>query len=140
MAAKNMSNCFLCGAEYEVCKMCTQVTQYTPWRKECDTARHWQIYMVVKDFRKGILKADEAKSQLNHLKVTISEIKTFVPSVQDTLLPLYEEKKSYTEERKSYTKENTKSNKAAKKAVVADEAVKEEVVEEITEVAEDSEK
>lgn len=131
MAAKNMSNCFLCGAEYEVCKMCQNVMQYTPWRRECDTARHWQIYMIVKDFRSGVLKADDAKKQLDHLKVTISEVKTFVPSVQSTLLPLFEEKK--------VIRENTKSNKAAKKIVVAEE-VAEEVISEIIEVTEESEK
>ena len=122
MAAKNMSNCFLCGKEYEVCKMCQNVSQYTPWRRECDTPRHWQIYMIVKDFRKGILKASETKEQLDHLKVTFDEVKSFVPSVQKTLLPLYEEKKVVA-------KENTKSNKAAKKTVAV-EKITEEVIEE----------
>lgn len=132
MAAKNMSNCFLCGAEYEVCKMCQNVMQYTPWRRECDTARHWQIYMIVKDFRAGVLKADEAKKQLDHLKVTIAEVKTFVSSVQATLLPLFEEKKVVV-------KENTKSNKPAKKAVVVEKTL-EEPVNEVLEIVEENEK
>lgn len=90
--ATNMSNCLLCGAEYEVCKMCEKIKHYTPWRIECDSPRHWQIYATVKGFRKGILKADEAKEILVNLKVDVDEVKTFVPSVQTTLLPLYEEK------------------------------------------------
>lgn len=113
--SKNMSHCFLCGAEYEVCKMCKQIKQYTPWRQECDTAHHWQIYSIVKDLRRGVLKADEAKEQLDHLKVTIDEVKTFVPSVQETLLPLY-------------SKTKLKSKRA--ETIIVDEAV---VTEEETE-------
>jgi len=101
MAAKNISNCFLCGTEYEVCKMCRQVKEYTPWRQECDSARHWQIYTIVKELRKGILNADEAKERLDYLKVDLNEIKTFVPSVQATLSPLYEVKTIESKVRKN---------------------------------------
>lgn len=108
MAAKkeNLSNCFLCGAEYEVCKMCEKIKHYTPWRAECDSSRHWQIYTIVKDFRAGILKAGEAKEQLDHLKVTLDEVKTFVSSVQDTLLPLFKEEEPV--EAKAVVEEPTK--------------------------------
>lgn len=110
--AKNMSNCFLCGAEYEVCKMCSQIKHYTPWRMECDSPRHWQIYVIVKDLRKGLLKPDEAKEQLEQLKVTLEEVKTFVASVQETLLPLYEVKEVVVE-----TEEVVKVSSTSKKNV-----------------------
>lgn len=92
MSTKKINHCFLCGTEYEVCKYCRQVVEYTPWRQQCDSMRHFQIYMIVKDIRSGGLKPAEAKEQLEHLKVTPDEIKTFVPSVQKTLLPIFETK------------------------------------------------
>lgn len=85
-----MSNCLLCGSEYEVCKMCENVRVYTPWRLQCDTPRHYQIYnTLVADIRKGTLKNTEITDQINQLRLTAEEVKTFVPSVQETLMPFF---------------------------------------------------
>lgn len=110
MAAKK-SKCYLCGTEYEVCKLCRNVAEYTPWRRMCDSSRHFQIYMIVKDFRKGLLKEAEAKEQLANLQVNIDEVKTFVPSVQETLIPLFKKDVNVIEQ----SVVNSKPNKIAKK-------------------------
>ena len=81
--------CILCGVEYDVCAYCPATIQQTPWRQLCDSSRHFQIYMIVRSLRSGILKEDEAREQLDSLKVTTDEIKSFVPSVRRTLFPLY---------------------------------------------------
>ena len=122
MSKKEMSECLLCGTKYEVCKFCTQVKRYTPWRQMCDSSRHFQINMIVLDYRKGILKAAEAKEQLEQLKVTVDEIKTFVPSVQETLLPIFETQKSNRKaQKKTDTQENIADESVIKEEAEADE-------------------
>lgn len=86
-----MSNCLLCGSKYEVCKMCESIRQYTPWRVNFDSPRHYQIYNVlVTDIRNGTLKDSEIADQIENFHLTVEEVKTFVPSVQETLMPFFE--------------------------------------------------
>ena len=87
MAAQK-SNCLLCGVEYEVCKLCTQVKRYYPWKIDFDSPRHFQIYAIVKDVRAGALTNEEAKERLDKLGVDADEVAGFVQSVQDTLKPI----------------------------------------------------
>lgn len=82
------STCLLCGQEYEVCKLCPRVKEFTPWRIDFDTPRHFQIYNVVQDLRNETLTNLEAKDVLDHLSVTPEEVATFVPSVRATLEPV----------------------------------------------------
>lgn len=85
-----MSNCLLCGSEYEVCKMCENVRIYTPWRVNFDSPRHYQIYNVlVTDIRNGTLKDSEIADQIESFHLKEEEVKTFVPSVQETLMPFF---------------------------------------------------
>lgn len=103
MAQEAKAKCLLCGAEYQVCKFCPSTKAFTPWRQLCESQRHFQIYMVVKDLRAERLKAAEAKEQLEYLGVDLKEVKSFVPSVQETLLPIFETQK--TNKRKKETVE-----------------------------------
>lgn len=112
MAIKKKSNCLLCGSEYDVCKLCQNVIRSNPWRLSCDTPRHYQIYSIVLSFRDGTLKNAEAKEQLDRLKVTVEDIKGFVPSVQATLKPLYAEsaKQEKVEKTQSAAKADNKKS------------------------------
>ena len=94
MPQETKARCLLCGAEYQVCKYCPSTKAFTPWRQLCESQRHFQIYMIVKDLRAERLSAGEAKEQLERLKVNAAEVKTFVPSVQETLLPIFETQKT----------------------------------------------
>lgn len=87
-----MTECLLCGVEYEVCKYCPKVVKYTPWRQECESMRHWQILMVARGVRDGQLKPSEARKQLDNLKVTVEEVKTFRPLIQAWLLQCFDVK------------------------------------------------
>lgn len=112
---KKMSHCLLCGNEYEVCRLCQNTIENNPWRLSCDSPRHFQIYMTVLSIRDNTLSQSQAKEMLDRIKVTADEIKTFVPSVQDTLLPLYEKaerkvgKTVKTDKAKHATKEQAKT-------------------------------
>lgn len=87
-----MSTCFLCGKEYDVCKYCSRTKKYTPWRMMCDTADHFKIYMIVKSLRDEAITVSEAREQLDNAGLKAEDIKEFIPSVQETLAPLYEVK------------------------------------------------
>lgn len=94
---ERMSECLLCGKEYEVCKLCPRVREFTPWRIDFDEPRHFQIYAIVQDIRANTLTNAEAKESLDRLHVTRDEVLTFVPSVQATLLPVLDDgKKVFT--------------------------------------------
>lgn len=71
--------------------MCESIRQYTPWRVNFDSPRHYQIYNVlVTDIRNGTLKDSEIADQIENFHLTVEEVKTFVPSVQETLMPFFE--------------------------------------------------
>lgn len=88
---KNTHQCAICNAHYSSCDLCSEVKLYTPWRALCDTQKHYQIYMTIAMLRGNVMTVDEAKDSLNHIGVTVDEIKTFIPAVQETLLPIMEE-------------------------------------------------
>lgn len=106
--AEVKATCLLCGKEYRVCKLCSATKRYTPWKIDFDDPRHFKIYAVVRDIREGTITAEEAKEMLDQLKVTVKEVKSFVPSVRQTLAPIMgisevtavEPKKMATEEEK----------------------------------------
>jgi predicted transcriptional regulator len=86
--AEGRARCLLCGKEYDVCRLCQQVTEYTPWKVHYDSPRHFQTHAIVKDIRSGILTSKEAKERLDNMRVAPDEVKTFVSSVRDTLEPV----------------------------------------------------
>jgi len=92
MAKEKMDHrCVTCGAYYHSCDLCPETANYTPWRALCDTSRHYQVYMIISMIRGGVMNKFEAKESLLHIGVTLDEIKTFVPAVQEILLPIMEE-------------------------------------------------
>ena len=65
----NVSWCRCCGKEYQVCPTCAEVKVYKPWRIICDTAPHYQVWLIVSNYRKGIVDKAEAKKQLEGVKL-----------------------------------------------------------------------
>lgn len=88
----NSHQCVICNALYNSCDLCKDIQTYTPWRALCDTSRHYQIYMIISMLRGKVMNESEVRDSLNHINVTIDEIKTFIPAVQDILLPIMEAK------------------------------------------------
>lgn len=86
-------NCIICGEEYEVCRACPATTRNTPWRKLCDTPIHYQVYLLIQDIRANTLTKSEAKETLARIGVTKNDVFQYLPSVQNILLPLFEEEK-----------------------------------------------
>lgn len=91
MNTKNTHRCTICGLSYANCDLCESNLQYTPWRSLCDTQQHYQVYLIISSLRGKVMNDDEAREALERLKVTEKEIKTFLPAVQELLLPIMAE-------------------------------------------------
>ena len=83
--------CVICGINYESCDLCKDIQTYTPYRALCDTSKHYQVYLIISSLRGKVMNDDEAREALERLKVTEKEIKTFLPAVQELLLPIMAE-------------------------------------------------
>ena len=54
--------CWVCGAEHEYCDVCGKTHG---WKYVADTREHYHIYMIIEEYRKGILSKEEAASRLS---------------------------------------------------------------------------
>lgn len=65
----NNAFCRICGSEYHRCNCSSEES----WRKVTDTAGHYQIFCVVRDYVNQIIDADKANSLLGKLDLTGSD-------------------------------------------------------------------
>ena len=65
----NNAFCRICGSEYHICNCSSEDS----WRKVTDTAEHYQIFCVVRDYVNQIIDADKANSLLGKLDLSGSE-------------------------------------------------------------------
>ena len=86
----NLSWCRCCGKEYQVCPTCAEVKVYKPWRIICDTAVHYQVWLIASNFRKGIIDKATAKEQLAGVKLDEGEIATFLPVIRELIAKINE--------------------------------------------------
>lgn len=86
---KGIVNCVVCGSKYEVCRLCPTTTKNTPWRVLCDSPVHYQVYHIVQDLKAKTINESEAKEMLENINITQTDVESFVPSVQDVLLPIF---------------------------------------------------
>ena len=67
MPEKN-HNCIMCDNSYYYCETCNKINS---WRTICDTARHYQLYMIIKDYRDNYISIDEAAEYIGIKTVTL---------------------------------------------------------------------
>ena len=65
--------CVLCGAGYHSCDACSRERSFLPWRTLTDTAEHYKIFMVLKDYNSGRLDKASAREMLEGLDLTGKE-------------------------------------------------------------------
>lgn len=75
----NNAFCRICGSEYHRCNCSSEDS----WRKVTDTAEHYKIFCVVRDYVGEIIDADKANSLLGKLDLTGSE--NFRQNIKDVL-------------------------------------------------------
>ena len=75
----NNAFCRICGSEYHRCNCSSEDS----WRKVTDTAEHYQIFCVVRDYVNEIIDADKANDLLGKLDMSGSD--KFRPNIKDVL-------------------------------------------------------
>lgn len=75
----NNAFCRICGSEYHRCNCSSEES----WRKVTDTAEHYQIFCVVRDYVNQIIDADKANSLLGKLDLT--DFDSFRPNTKAVL-------------------------------------------------------
>lgn len=54
--------CWVCGKKHEYCEPCHRLHG---WKYVADTPEHYQVYITIEEFRKGILTKEQAISVLS---------------------------------------------------------------------------
>ena len=79
--------CIICGKGYHACDSCDSVKSFTPWRALADTADHYKIYMVIKQYNSKMINKNEAKTMLSNIDLTgMDSFKDSVKSVLNEIL------------------------------------------------------
>ena len=79
--------CIICGKGYHACDSCDSVKSFTPWRTLADTADHYKIYMVIKQYNANVIIKEEAKAMLANIDLTgMKDFKESVKKVLDEIL------------------------------------------------------
>ena len=103
--------CRICGSEYHRCNCSSEES----WRKVTDTAEHYQIFCIVRDYVNEIIDADKANSLLGKLDLNGSEgfrpnIKAVLSEIKSKAKPL-QIKSDIANNVKANNKKNVKWNK-----------------------------
>lgn len=75
--------CRICGKKYKVCPSCENVKSRTPWRVITDTAPHYQVWLIMRQYQTGLLDKATARKMLLQTDILENEVANFIPSVQE---------------------------------------------------------
>lgn len=81
--------CIICGKGYYACDACSRIKNFTPWRTLADSAPHFQIYMIIRDYNNKKLSRQEARDAL--LKTDLSDMDSFKESARTALSEILKE-------------------------------------------------
>lgn len=87
MGEYNNSVCRICGTPYHRCNCKSE----NSWRKVVDTAEHYKIFCVIRDYNNGVIDADKASELL--AKFDLSEKNSFRENVKVVLDEIASKKK-----------------------------------------------
>lgn len=63
------ATCSICGKKYHVCASCRDTRLFQAWKSVTDSPICWQIYGIIYDYNRGKIKKNEAKAELNKIKL-----------------------------------------------------------------------
>ena len=98
----NNAFCRICGSEYHRCNCSSEES----WRKVTDTAEHYQIFCIVRDYVNEIIDADKANSLLGKLYLNGSD--GFRANIKEVLTEIKSKEKP--QKIKSDVNNNVKAN------------------------------
>lgn len=75
--------CIVCGRGYHACDACENTKNYTPWRSLTDSAEHFKIFTILRDYSDKRISRDEARKLLSGMDLSHSD--TFKDSAKKVL-------------------------------------------------------
>lgn len=107
MATKK-TTCCICGTEYEVCHFCPEVANFTPWRRICDTSKHYQIYLILSEYNSGVLNKADARKQFEQIQIRPENCTDFRPNIYKVIREIFQESSSNMEHTEAVESDATK--------------------------------
>lgn len=94
-----MVTCWVCGKEHEYCPTCDKVHG---WKYVADTHEHYQVYMIIEEYRNGVYTKEEAAKVLNEtcgIKAE-SDLSWMLPNVEKGVREIIGKSKKYKSNKK----------------------------------------
>ena len=88
MGEYNNSFCRICGTPYHRCNCKSE----NSWRRVVDTAEHYKIFCVIRDYTNGVIDADKANTLLG--KLDLSDRGCVRDNVKEVLTEIASKKKT----------------------------------------------
>lgn len=85
------ATCSICNKKYHVCRSCSDIQSFQPWRTVCDTLPHYMIYLALAEYTKTKDKVS-AKKELE--KCDLSELNIFDEDVKKVIEEIMAENKA----------------------------------------------
>lgn len=90
----NLTKCAICDSTYSYCPNCATTHA---WKFYTDTHECFQIFMIIKQYKTGLMLKDEAKQSLEYLGFTLaSDFSKFKPDVADKIKEILTVKEAET--------------------------------------------
>ena len=94
MSEKNNAKCDICGKEYYVCRACSEVNKFNPWRTVTDTFEHYIIFLALSEYRHNG-DVEHARKMLS--SCDLSGMKHFNKNIIDVISEIMDNKNSVAE-------------------------------------------
>ena len=95
MANKPNHTCAVCGRQYYACRSCDK---RNTWKSVCDTPQHYQVYITVVQYKRGLIDKETARMYFDRISVTREEMSRFVDGVRDVIGEVFKEDGNTAEE------------------------------------------
>lgn len=59
-------HCWICDKEYNYCPYCKR---YETWKSKTCSSEHYQIHIILQEFREGVLTKAQAKKKFNNIGI-----------------------------------------------------------------------
>lgn len=72
-----------------MCETCGTIKTFTPWRSLTDSAVHYRIFLIIRDFTNKQISKSEAKALLTACDLT--DLEEFIPEIKVMIKALISE-------------------------------------------------
>lgn len=112
MSEQNINaRCSICGEGYHLCKSCSDIKSFLPWRTVTDTVGHYLIYTAIHGYT---ISKDKVKARDELKKCDLSELSKFAPEIQKVISEIMELDRSNAEDKISKNTKMRRSESSAK--------------------------